>query len=122
MFDIRRTAALPRPRIVAMASKPKKAGSGKANGGKESAPERSIKRPEKSSAKNSEDGLWIAPRYSLKGPAGERAWENRPGGAPSSGKYLELADIALGVKKPDPTFKKRRASAHVISKTEPYSS
>src|SRR6185437_13514204 len=28
--------------------------------------------------------LWIAPQYSLKGPNGERAWENRPGGAPSS--------------------------------------
>ena len=27
--------------------------------------------------------LWIADRYSLKGPAGERAWENRPGGVPN---------------------------------------
>jgi len=27
------------------------------------------------------DGLWIAPRYSLKGAAGERAWDNRPGPA-----------------------------------------
>ncbi len=44
--------------------------------------------------------LWIAPRYSLKGPAQERAWENRPGGAPNSSRFLELADIALGVKKP----------------------
>jgi hypothetical protein len=44
--------------------------------------------------------LWIAPRYSLKGPAGERAWENRPGGAPNSSRFLELADIALGVTKP----------------------
>jgi hypothetical protein len=70
------------------------------------------------------DGLWIAPRYSLKGPAGERAWENRPGGAPSSGKYLELADIALGLKKPEPSFKKRKlplAGEHVTNKTEPYS-
>jgi hypothetical protein len=61
------------------------------------------------------DGLWIAPRYSLKGPAGERAWENRPGGVPSSSKYLELADIALGLKKPEPTFKKRKATgAHEL--------
>jgi hypothetical protein len=68
------------------------------------------------------EGLWIAPRYSLKGPQGERAWENRPGGAPSSSKYLELADIALGLKKPEPAFKKRRAAgAHDSSKTEPYS-
>jgi hypothetical protein len=68
------------------------------------------------------DGLWIAPRYSLKGPAGERAWENRPGGVPSSSKYLELADIALGVKKPESGFKKRKlAGSHDTSKTEPYS-
>jgi hypothetical protein len=71
---------------------------------------------------DSPDGLWIAPRYSLKGPAGERAWENRPGGIPSSRKYLELADIALGLKKPAHTFKKRKAiAAHETSKTEPYS-
>jgi hypothetical protein len=107
-----------------MAHKPNKTGSGKASSKKERAPKRSIKRPGKGLAKNLEDGLWIAPRYSLKGPAGERAWENRPGGAPSSGKYLELADIALGLKKPDAAFKKRAtaAGAHVISKTEPYSS
>jgi hypothetical protein len=68
------------------------------------------------------NGLWIAPRYSLKGPAGERAWENRPGGIPSSSKYLELADIALGLKKPDLPLKKRTAiGAHDTSKTEPYS-
>jgi hypothetical protein len=72
---------------------------------------------------DSPDGLWIAPRYSLKGPAGERAWENRPGGVPSSSKYLELADVALGLKKPEPALKKRRAAAgaHDTSKTEPYS-
>jgi hypothetical protein len=69
------------------------------------------------------NGLWIAPRYSLKGPSGERAWENRPGGVPSSSKYLELADIALGVKKPESGFIKRKAAAgaHDTSKTEPYS-
>jgi len=66
--------------------------------------------------------LWIAPRYSLKGPAGERAWENRPGGAPNSSRFLELADIALGNKKPAPHKKKAvPASAHDKSKTEPYS-
>jgi hypothetical protein len=70
-----------------------------------------------------EDRLWIAPRYSLKGPAGERAWENRPGGAPSSSRYLELADVALGTKKPE-TSKKRKspiAGEHITNKTEPYS-
>jgi hypothetical protein len=71
---------------------------------------------------NSQEGLWIAPRYSLKGPAGERAWENRPGGVPSSSRYLEMADIALGLKKPE--SKKRNAPtapAHITDKTEPYS-
>lgn len=66
--------------------------------------------------------LWIAPRYSLKGPAGERAWENRPGGAPNSSRFLELADIALGIKKPAVKKKKTAASAHqTAAKTEPYS-
>ena len=71
---------------------------------------------------SSPEGLWIAPRYSLKGAAGERAWDNRPGGPPNSGRLLELADIALGLKKPSP--KKRKpalASTHDKSKTEPYS-
>ena len=66
--------------------------------------------------------LWIAPRYSLKGPAGERAWENRPGGAPNSSRFLELADIALGVKKTVPRKKRTStASAHQTGKTDPYS-
>jgi hypothetical protein len=66
--------------------------------------------------------LWIAPQYSLKGPRGDRAWENRPGGIPSNSRYLELADIALGLKKPE--FKKRKP--HTVThqsakKTKPYS-
>jgi hypothetical protein len=66
--------------------------------------------------------LWIAPRYSLKGPAGERAWENRPGGVPNSSRFLELADIALGLKKPGPHKKKTATTpAHDPNKTEPYS-
>lgn len=66
--------------------------------------------------------LWISPRYSLKGPAGERAWENRPGGAPNSQRYLELADIALGLQQTN-IHKKREADAtHQLEKTEPYSS
>jgi hypothetical protein len=65
--------------------------------------------------------VWIAPRHSLKGPAGERAWEHRPGGPPSSSRYLELADIALGVKKPAPHRRKTQAVTHDMgSKTEPY--
>ncbi|HZI56648.1 MAG TPA: hypothetical protein VFF39_07720 [Verrucomicrobiae bacterium] len=65
--------------------------------------------------------LWIAPRYSLKGPRGERAWDNRAGGAPSSSRFLELADIAMGIKKPS-AHKKKTAGfpAHDRKKTEPY--
>ena len=71
---------------------------------------------------DSSDELWIAPRHSLKGPAGERAWENRRGGIPTSTRFLELADIALGLKKLGPHKKKPAAgSAHDTTKTEPYS-
>ena len=71
--------------------------------------------------KSSSDDLWVAPRHSLKGPAGERAWENRAGGPPSNNRFLELADIALGLKKPQP--KKRKVGVkHETSKKEPYSS
>jgi hypothetical protein len=79
----------------------------------------------KDTTRNNEQGkeLWIAPRYSMKGPAGERAWENRPGGVPNSSRYLELADIALGLKKPAPHKKKTAITpAHDRTKTEPYSS
>jgi hypothetical protein len=67
------------------------------------------------------DGLWIASRYSLKGPAGERAWENRRGGIPSHSRFLELADIALGTKKPEPKRRKTATPTHATKKTEPYS-
>jgi hypothetical protein len=71
-------------------------------------------------AKESKD-LWIAPRHSLKGPTGERAWENRSGGVPNNSRFLELADIALGLKKPLPHKKNgATASTHDRKKTEPY--
>ena len=75
------------------------------------------------SAKTTEgpNELWIAARHSLKGPAGERAWDNRLGGVPTSTRFLELADIALGLKKPGPHKKKPvTVSAHDTTKTEPY--
>jgi len=76
-------------------------------------PKKSDKQPEVSK------DLWIAPRHSLKGQAGER--ESRSG-APNSSRLLELADIALGVKKPAGRKKRTSpASAHQTSKTEPYS-
>jgi hypothetical protein len=46
------------------------------------------------------EGLWIAPRNSPEGPTGKRAWENLPGGPPSNNRFLELADVALGLKQP----------------------
>jgi len=57
-------------------------------------------RPDASAPEFFPNDLWAAPRYSLKGPRGERAWENRLGGPPSSNRFLELADVALGLKKP----------------------
>jgi len=79
------------------------------------------KKQKKAKATGPSEELWIAQRYSLKGPAGERAWENRAGGAPSSSRYLELADIALGLKKTTPHRKKSPApSTHDREKTEPY--
>lgn len=74
----------------------------------------------KSNHKPAEDELWIAPRYSLKGANGERAWENRPGGPPNGQRMLELADIALGLKKPEPKKKPRGGGPHQLLKTEPY--
>lgn len=53
--------------------------------------------------------LWIAPKSNLKGDSGDRAWNDR-GATPTGSRLLELADIALGLKKPEPP-KKRRAVA-----------
>jgi hypothetical protein len=65
--------------------------------------------------------LWIAPHHSLKGPAGERAWEERSGGTPNSSRFLELADIAMGVKKSARKKRTPPASSRQKIKTEPYS-
>jgi hypothetical protein len=80
-----------------------------------------VKKQKNAQTPGDAEELWIAPRYSLKGPAGERAWENRPGGVPSSSRFLELADIALGLKKSASHKKKSLSpSAHDTKKTEPY--
>jgi hypothetical protein len=57
----------------------------------------------------SAEDLWIAPKSNLKGDNGDRAWNDRTG-APTGSRLLELADIALGLKKPEP-FKKRHSAA-----------
>jgi hypothetical protein len=44
--------------------------------------------------------LWINPRSNIRGPDRNRAWQNSGNISPSSGaRFLELADIALGLKK-----------------------
>lgn len=70
---------------------------------------------------NPDEALWVSPRSLMKGPDGERAWDNRPGGPPHSQRMLELADIALGLKKTEPRKKPRSGAAHQTAKTEPYS-
>ena len=56
------------------------------------------------------EDLWIAPKSNLKGENGDRAWNDR-GATPTGSRLLELADIALGLKKPEPTRKRRAAAA-----------
>ena len=54
------------------------------------------------------DELWIALKSNLKGENGDRAWNDRSA-TPTGTRLLELADIALGLKKPN-SPKKRRSS------------
>lgn len=81
-----------------------------------------MQRKPKKSQKSEE--LWVAPNHSLKGDRGERGWDHRiiP---PDSGRILELADIALGLKKPERKKKARAAAgaagAHHMGKPEPNS-
>jgi hypothetical protein len=70
---------------------------------------------------NADPEMWIRPGSNLKGDRGERAWDGRPGGIPNSTRYLELADLALGLKKPEAKKKKAVGSLHSPKKTEPYS-
>jgi len=46
----------------------------------------------------SKDELWIAPRLSFKRNATQGDWKLSRAGASESNKFLELADIALGLK------------------------
>jgi hypothetical protein len=84
---------------------------------------KNVKNDRQGKRKDASPGLWIAPHQSLKGANGERAWENRRGGPPNGSRFMELADIALGLKKPAPRPRKPVLAARVTSsKTEPYSS
>ncbi|PYP90617.1 MAG: hypothetical protein DMG65_10925 [Candidatus Angelobacter sp. Gp1-AA117] len=61
--------------------------------------------------------MWIRSNIGPKSGAGEKE-----GNIPNSGRFLELADIALGVKKPESKKKKAAAAGvHSSEKTEPYS-
>jgi hypothetical protein len=70
---------------------------------------------------SAEPEMWIRPSSNLKGDRGERAWDGRTGGIPNSARYLDLADIALGRKKPEAKNKKTMSGIHSSKKTEPYS-
>jgi len=68
--------------------------------------------------------LWINPRSNLRGPDGNRAWNREGNISPESGtRFLELADIVLGTKKPPQKKKAFPAGAKVHGngqKTERY--
>jgi len=68
--------------------------------------------------------LWVNPRSNTRGTDRNAAWDNRQNITPNScARFLELADIALGLKSPSPKRKKAYAAvAHqTTAKTEPYS-
>ena len=56
--------------------------------------------------------LWISPRFTLKGQSGDRAWDHRQIASPGSARFLELADVALGVKKHENRRKKSAGPNH----------
>ena len=65
--------------------------------------------------------LWISPRLSLRGETGNRAWDRSGNLPPGAGaRFLELADIALGIKRA-PKKNGGRPTAHETTKKEPYS-
>jgi len=57
----------------------------------------------------SKDDMWIAESHSLKWPAPKRGWELRSGESARSNRFLELADVALGVKAAE-TYRKRKSA------------
>ena len=83
------------------------------------------RKPKPSTGSNAaDDEVWINPKSNLKGARGDRGFDNRFGDA-SNSRFLELADVALGLKKPLPKKKKAtstNAATHDVSqvKTEPY--
>lgn len=76
----------------------------------------------KASAIDLSKDLWISPHLSLRGKDGNRAWERSGNLPPGAGaRFLELADIALGIRKPA-AHKKKPGNTIVrqTTKDEPY--
>ena len=66
-------------------------------------------------AKDQIRDLWINPRRNMRGIDGNRAWDTQGNISSSTGaRFLELADIALGIKKVEPK-KKREMRVHPTS-------
>lgn len=66
--------------------------------------------------------LWISPTLSLRGRHGDRAWDRSGNLPPGAGmRLLELADIALGLKKHAPKANRASAPPRQTTKSEPYS-
>jgi hypothetical protein len=53
--------------------------------------------------------LWIAPSFSLKQKPRQSGWELPKREPPESNKFLDLADVAFGLKEPEKLKRKRTA-------------
>ncbi len=82
---------------------------------------KSFYRKSKSDKNANTDEMWINPNSTFRSSRGDRAWENRPGGVSNSARFLELADLALGLKKPETKTKTVVSNVHPSETTEPYS-
>jgi hypothetical protein len=83
---------------------------------------RKTQKPKKEVPQDISKEMWINPNSSLRGQNGSRAWDHRHIGDPTSGaRFLELADLALGLKKPEARKRRSAVGAHQTEKTEPYS-
>jgi hypothetical protein len=88
-------------------------GSGKKIGERDSAMARKSLNPQKSSNSHKSSNphkandMWIAPKPSAVNGAATRKWSEPPA-PPASSRLLDLADIALGTKKPE-NYRKRRS-------------
>lgn len=84
-----------------MSGKKKAVGSGAKTGERDSA------KPHKSSNPHKSNDMWIAPKASAVNGAATRKWSEPPA-SPAGSRLLELADIALGTRKPE-NYRKRRS-------------